>query len=95
MEEPIVETLVETEDFSLWLAEEPDGETTYHIELGIITLHLFQEEWEELVDLVLGTEMEEEIYNLDLDMVTVHFPRARWQAFRELIGEAKERVPAK
>lgn len=52
MEEPIVETLAETENFGLWQAEEPDGETTYHLEMGLVTVHLFREEWEELLTLI-------------------------------------------
>ena len=52
MEEPTVKTLSETKNFEIWLAEEPDGETTFHLELGLVTLHLFQEEWEEFVELI-------------------------------------------
>ena len=52
MEEPTIEILAETENFSLWRAEEPDGETTYHVELGSVTVHLFHEEWEEFLRLM-------------------------------------------
>ena len=52
VEEPTIRTLSETQSFEVWLAEEPDGELTYHLELGLATLHLFQEEWEEFLDLV-------------------------------------------
>ncbi|MGD8998134.1 MAG: hypothetical protein PVH80_08490 [Anaerolineae bacterium] len=52
MEEPIVEALAETKNFEVWRAEEPDGETTYHLELGISTIHLFREEWEEFLELI-------------------------------------------
>lgn len=52
MEEPTVRTLSETKNFEIWLAEEPDGEETFHLELGLVTLHLFREEWEEFVELV-------------------------------------------
>lgn len=52
VEEPIVETLAETKNFEIWRAEEPDGEMTYHVEMGIVTLHLFQEEWHEFVELI-------------------------------------------
>ena len=52
MEEPTIEVLAETEEYSAWRAEEPDGETTYHLELGSITLHFFLEEWEELLALM-------------------------------------------
>jgi len=56
MEEPTVETLAETKNFEIWQADEPDGETTYHLELGMATIHLFQEEWEEFLDLVKTAE---------------------------------------
>jgi hypothetical protein len=52
MEEPTIEVLAETENFSLWRADEPDGEMTYHLELGTVTLHFFREEWEELLGLI-------------------------------------------
>lgn len=44
--------LAETSSFVAWLSEEPDGETTYHLELGLVTLHFFKEEWDELLDLI-------------------------------------------
>ena len=44
-------TLAETDNYMVWKAEEPDGETTYHIELNNITLHFFEEEWEEFIEL--------------------------------------------
>ncbi len=56
MEEPIIEILAESENFSLWRAEEPDGEATYHLELGTVTVHLFREEWEEFSKLMEGVE---------------------------------------
>ena len=48
--EPKIETLAETENFIVWKAEEPDSETTYHLELGNVTLNFFQEEWDEFMD---------------------------------------------
>jgi hypothetical protein len=45
------ETLAETNNFLAWLAEEPDGETTYHLELNNVTMHFFQEEWNEFLQL--------------------------------------------
>ncbi len=45
------ETLAETEHFSAWRVEEPDGEVTYHVEFGSVTLHFFREEWEEALAL--------------------------------------------
>ena len=49
--EPRTETLAETENFLVWKAEEPDGETTYHIELNNVTVHFFDEEWAEFLEL--------------------------------------------
>jgi len=49
--EPQTETIAETENYMAWRAEEPDGEVTYHLELNNVTLHFFQEEWKELLDL--------------------------------------------
>ena len=45
-------TLAETDNYMIWKADEPDGETTYHIELNSITMHFFEEEWEEFIKLV-------------------------------------------
>jgi hypothetical protein len=52
MEEPTIEVLAESEDHSVWRAEEPDGEMIYHLELGRVTLHFFLEEWEEFLVLM-------------------------------------------
>jgi hypothetical protein len=49
--EPKTETLAETENYVVWRAEEPDGETTYHVELNNVTVHFFREEWEEFLEL--------------------------------------------
>ena len=50
--EPKTDTLAETDNYMVWKAEEPDGETTYHIELNNVTLHFFEEEWQEFTKLV-------------------------------------------
>ena len=50
--EPLTETIAETDNFLAWKAEEPDGETTYHIELNNVTVHFFAEEWTEFIQLV-------------------------------------------
>lgn len=50
--EPDTRTLAETEHFLVWRAEEPDGEVTYHLELNNVTVHFFQEEWDEFRDLL-------------------------------------------
>lgn len=50
-QEPITTTIAETENYLAWKAEEPDGETTYHLELNNVTLHFFTEEWQEFLKL--------------------------------------------
>jgi hypothetical protein len=49
---PQTETIAETDNFLAWRAEEPDGETTYHIELNNVTVHFFEEEWKEFMQLI-------------------------------------------
>ncbi|NLB70383.1 MAG: hypothetical protein GX797_00045 [Chloroflexi bacterium] len=58
--EPITTTIAETENFLAWKAEEPDGETTYHLELNNVTLHFFTEEWQEflkLAEIIIDEEL--------------------------------------
>ena len=50
--EPVTKTLAETENLIAWQAEEPDGERTFHLELNNVTLHFYQEEWNEFLALV-------------------------------------------
>jgi hypothetical protein len=50
-QEPITGTIVETENYIAWKADEPDGEVTYHLELNNVTVHFFQEEWNEFLQL--------------------------------------------
>lgn len=50
-QEPKTDTIAETENYLAWCAEEPDGERTYHLELNSVTLHFFEEEWTEFIDL--------------------------------------------
>ena len=51
MPEPKTEVFAETDSYLAWRAEEPDGETTYHLELNNVTLHFFEEEWKEFLQL--------------------------------------------
>ncbi len=44
--------LAETQNYIAWTADEPDGETTYNVELGSVTLHFFKEEWDEFLALI-------------------------------------------
>jgi hypothetical protein len=52
VEDPTVETLAESETFGLWRAEEADGEMTYHLEMGAVTVHFLREEWQEFLGLI-------------------------------------------
>ncbi len=45
------EVIAETEDYLAWRADEPDGESTYHLELNNLTVHFFEEEWREFLAL--------------------------------------------
>ncbi len=45
------EVIAETEGYLAWRADEPDGESTYHLELNNLTVHFFTEEWEEFLQL--------------------------------------------
>jgi len=49
--EPKTDVIAETDSYLAWRADEPDGETTYHLELNNVTLHFFQEEWDEFLRL--------------------------------------------
>jgi len=45
------EVIAETESYLSWRADEPDGESTFHLELNNLTVHFFTEEWEEFLQL--------------------------------------------
>jgi hypothetical protein len=49
--DPKTKTIAETQSNAAWLAEEPDGEITYHLELNNVTVHFFEEEWREFLEL--------------------------------------------
>jgi len=44
--------VAETENYAVLLGQDMDDAPVYNIELGNLTLHLYQEEWDELVELV-------------------------------------------
>ena len=47
-------------NYLAWRADEPDGESTYHLELNNVTLHFFKEEWQEflkLAEIVVDEEL--------------------------------------
>jgi hypothetical protein len=46
-----IQTIVETDNYTIWRADEPDDESTYHLELNNVTVHFFKEEWDEFMEL--------------------------------------------
>ena len=50
--EPKTKVIAETDNYVAWTADEADSERTYHLELHNVTLHFFQEEWEEFMGLI-------------------------------------------
>jgi len=54
--EPKTTEIAQTENYLAWSADEPDGETTYHLELGNVTVHFFTEEWKEFIELIHSIE---------------------------------------
>jgi hypothetical protein len=92
-QEPHTETLAESENFNIWKAEEPDGETTYHLELGQATLHFFQEEWDEFLEFIdtldQVTPDENGLYTLEFDNVDVWLDGDDWTEFCKMAREAK------
>ncbi|HML24816.1 MAG TPA: hypothetical protein PKD09_24390 [Aggregatilinea sp.] len=88
------ESIAETENYTIWVAQEPDEEVTYHLELGAVTVHFFQEEWEDFLDLVgdvsdeAPEEGEEEMdYEVELDWGSLYFSRDEWEEFKRLLGQ--------
>lgn len=45
--DPEIIHLIEDDQNNFWIAREPDGEDTYHLQINNVTLHFFIEEWQE------------------------------------------------
>ena len=95
-----VETIAETTNYTIWSAEEPDGETTFHIELGPVTAHFFNEEWHDFVQLIRQAVAEgvaaengddegegEEVNEVELDWGSLYFTVDEWDEFLQLIDQ--------
>jgi hypothetical protein len=54
--EIMTNTVAETPNYIIWSAQEDDGEETFHIELGLATIHFFKEEWEEFLNMFKSLE---------------------------------------
>lgn len=86
--EPKTETLAETENFMAWRADEPDGETTYYLQLGRATINFFAEEWDELLasipELIKAKPNEEGMYAVSFDNVDIWMDDEDWKEFLQL-----------
>ncbi|MBI3169679.1 MAG: hypothetical protein HYZ22_14455 [Chloroflexi bacterium] len=90
-QEPNTETLAETENFMAWRADEPDGETTYYLQLGRATVNFFMEEWDELrssiPELMSAKPDEDGMYAVSFDNVDIWMDDEDWQEFQQLLRE--------
>ncbi len=85
-----VETLAETPHYVAWKAEEPDGEVTYHVELGPVTAHFFAEEWQEFVTLLREAQQEhgeDEDVEVEMDWGTLIFEPEEWTELVQLLSQ--------
>ncbi len=57
--EPKIRTIAETENNFIYSSEDPDGETTYNLQINNVTINFFKEEWDEFLDLVRQLPREE------------------------------------
>lgn len=97
MPEIPVDTLAETQNYVVWSAVEPDGERTFHLELGPVTAHFFQEEWTEFVRLLrqagpnpASDEDEDEDdpdVAVELDWGALHFSQDEWHELLRLLDQ--------
>ena len=89
--EPKTATIAETDNFHAWMAEEPDGETTYYLQIGRATINFFQEEWDQFVAFIKNiddvTPDEENLYRLEFDNVDVWMDEEDWREFKNLARE--------
>lgn len=89
--EPKTETMAETDNFQAWLAEEPDGETTYYLQIGRATINFFQEEWDQFLAFVKDIDDlkadEDGLYRLEFDNVDVWLDEDDWGEFKTLARE--------
>lgn len=91
-----VETIAETANYMIWSADEPDGEKTYHVDLGPVTAHFFNEEWAEFLTLIRqavesGINVEDDgddATEVELDWGTLYFAPDEWAEFLQLIEQA-------
>ena len=92
--EPKTATLAETENFSAWMADEPDEETTYYLQLGRSTINFFLEEWDEFLKFARDLDQvkpdEDGLYTLEFDNVDVWLDDEDWTEFKTLAGSLEK-----
>ena len=85
------ETLAETENYSAFRADEPDGETIYYLQLGRATLNFLTEEWEELLaaipELMQTKPDEDGMYAASFDNVDIWMDGEDWAEFLQLVRD--------
>lgn len=85
------ETLAETENFLVWRADEPDGETVYYLQLGRATLNFFAEEWDELLaaipELTGSKPNDDGMYAASFDNVDIWMDKEDWAEFLQLLQD--------
>jgi hypothetical protein len=94
-----IETIAETESYTVWAADEPDGERTFHLELGPVTVHFFREEWTEFVRMVreaarlpeqAGADSGDDEASgaeIELDWGSLSFDDEEWTEFLRLLEQ--------
>ena len=90
-----IETIAETPNYTIWAADEPDDEKTYHLELGPVTVHFFDEEWDEFIELIreaakqatVPDDDEDDATEVELDWGTLYFVKDEWEEFLQLIEQ--------
>ena len=92
--DPATETLAETDNFMAWRANEPDGETTYYLQLGRATINFFMEEWDELLasipELKQAKPNEDDMYAVSFDNVDVWMDKEDWTEFLQLLRDLEK-----
>jgi len=93
-QDPETETLAETDNFMAWRANEPDGETTYYLQLGRATINFFMEEWDELLasiaELKQAKANEEGMFAVSFDNVDVWMDNEDWAEFLQLLRDLEK-----
>lgn len=86
-----IETMAETENYTIWSAAELDGETTYHLELGPVTVHFFTEEWNEFLEMIREAAQaasgEKGDVEIELDWGALWFDEDEWAEFMQLVAQ--------